>query len=380
MTLPHASEVFMSTVLLTGIATVLVFGTVVLVHELGHFLAARRCGIWVQEFSIGFGPALWSRVRRGTRYSIRLFPLGGYNALPGEDPDPDETGHGEAQAIPHAPYDPHAPKLPALVQGRYFDEASPWQRFFVILSGALMNFVLGYLVLIVLMAAQDAMASCVVYDFLGDTPSSEASGLQAGDEILMVNGQPCFVAEDIVYELQRTQNYTASMTVLRDGKIVQLPAVRFDSATSEDGTRTMVLDFQVYGIAKTPRTVVSWAGRYFLYYARAILRGFADMMTGRVGINQLSGPVGVVSTISQAVQYGWKDVLSLAALITINVGIFNLLPIPGLDGFKLVFLAIEGLAGRAIPAKVQAAFNAAGVIALLMLMVAVTFSDITKFL
>ena len=100
-----------------------------------------------------------------------------------------------------------------------------------------------------------------------------------------------------------------------------------------------MLDFQVYGIARTPHAVAGWAARYFAYYARAILRGFADMFTGRVGINQLSGPVGVVSTISQAVQYGWQDVLSLAALITINLGIFNLLPIPGLDGCKLLFLA-----------------------------------------
>src|SRR5699024_5674015 len=125
---------------------------------------------------------------------------------------------------------------------------------------------------------------------------------------------------------------------------------------------------------------LGWAARYFAYYARAILRGFADMFTGRVGINQLSGPVGVVSTISQAVQYGWQDVLSLAALITINLGIFNLLPIPGLDGCKLLFLAFEGLTRRAVPARIQAMVNAAGIVAVLMLMVAVTFSDITKFL
>ena len=158
-----------------------------------------------------------------------------------------------------------------------------------------MNFVLGYFVLIVFLCGQKAITSCVVYDFLGDNPASAVSGLQAGDEIVAVNGKPCFVAEDIIYELQRTQDYTASMTVIRDRELVQLPAVHFDSATAEDGSTTMVLDFQVYGIAKSPRTVTAWAARYFAYYARAILRGFADMVTGRVSINQLSGPVGVVS-------------------------------------------------------------------------------------
>lgn len=371
----------MTIVLLTTIAAIVVFGVVVLVHEAGHFLAARRVGMWVQEFSIGFGPALWSRVKNGTRYSIRLLPLGGYNLLPGETPaEEDEEAEPDSPYQPHASYDRRRSVLPAFIKNKFFDEAPPSHRFFVILCGAMMNFVLGYFLLVVLLCGEKAITSCMVYDFLGDAPASQASGLQANDEILAVNGHTCFVAEDIVYELQRTPDYTASMTVLRDGEIVTLPAVHFDSATGEDGTTTMVLDFQVYGIAKSPRTVACWAGRYFLYYARAILRGFVDMATGRVGINQLSGPVGVVSAVSQAVRYGWKDVVSLAALFSVNLGIFNLLPIPGLDGFKLLFLAVEWVSGKTVPVKVQAALNTVGILALLALMVLVTFQDITKFI
>lgn len=373
----------MTIVLLTTIAAIVVFGLVVLVHEAGHFLAARRVGMWVQEFSIGFGPALWSRVRNGTRYSIRLLPLGGYNLLPGENPEEegeDREAEQDGFVRPHASYDRRRPVLPAAVRGKFFDEAPPAHRFFVILCGAMMNFVLGYFLLVALLCGEDAITSCMIYDFLGDAPASEASGLQAGDEILSVNGHVCFVAEDIVYELQRTPDYTASMTVLRDGSIVHLPAVHFDSSTGADGTTTMVLDFQVYGIAKSPRKVAGWAGRYFLYYARAILRGFVDMATGRVGINQLSGPVGFVSAVSQAVRYGWKDVVSLAALFSVNLGIFNLLPIPGLDGFKLLFLAVECVSGKTVSARVQAVLNAAGIVALLALMVLVTFQDIAKFI
>lgn len=118
----------MLTVLLTGVVAVLVFGTVVLVHEAGHFLAARRCGIYVQEFSIGFGPAVWTRVKNGTRYSVRLFPVGGYNAMPGEENTVEESETENPDEPPrpgHRPYDRHAPVLPTAVQGKYFDEATP---------------------------------------------------------------------------------------------------------------------------------------------------------------------------------------------------------------------------------------------------------------
>ncbi len=374
--------------LLTAIVAVLVFGTVVLVHEAGHFLAARRCGIHVEEFSIGFGPALWSTVKGGTRYSVRLLPLGGYNNLAGETPeeeaeDPDGQEGAEPaqkQAAPARTYDSHAPLFPMTADGKSFVEASPWQRFFVIAAGALMNFVLGFILLLALVASGNAVTSKIIYDFQGDTPKSQATGLQADDEIMSVNGHFCFTAEDVMYELQRTENYTASITVLRDGKLVNLPQVQFDSTTNADSTTSMVLDFRVYGIEKTPRSVVHGAARYFCYYARVILRGFLDLFTGRVGVNELSGPVGVVNAVSEAVKYGWRDVLSLAAVITVNLGVFNLLPIPGLDGCKLLFLAAEGITRRELPLRFQAAINAAGMILLLLLMVLTTMQDVAKYI
>jgi len=183
-----------------------------------------------------------------------------------------------------------------------------------------------------------------------------------------------------MYELQRTENDTATITVLRDGKLVTLPQVQFDSTTNADGTTSMVLDFRVYGIEKTPRSVVHGAARYFCYYARVILRGFLDLFTGRVGVNELSGPVGIVNAVNEAVKYGWRDVLSLAAVITVNLGVFNLLPIPGLDGCKLLFLAAEGITRRELPLRFQTAINAAGMILLLMLVVLTTMQDVAKYI
>ena len=335
--------------LLTAIVAVLVFGTVVLVHEAGHFFAARHCGIHVEEFSIGFGPALWSTVRGGTRYSVRLLPLGGYNNLAGEtleeSEDPDEQERAEpakkqdaAAASVHT-YDPHAPLFPLTVDGKSFVEASPWQRFFVIAAGALMNFVLGFILLLVLVASGSAVTSKIIYDFQGENPKSQASGLQVNDEIMSVNRHFCFTAEDVMYELQRTENDTATITVLRDGKLVTLPQVQFDSTTNADGTSSMVLDFR-----------------------------------------ELSGPVGIVNAVNEAVKYGWRDVLSLAAVITVNLGVFNLLPIPGLDGCKLLFLAAEGITRRELPLRFQTAINAAGMILLLMLVVLTTMQDVAKYI
>lgn len=359
------------TTVLTLVVSVLVFGIVVLVHEWGHFMAARRSGVHVEEFAIGFGPALWQKTKNGTVYSVRLFPLGGYNAMSGYSEDSD----AETQAPVKPPKG--APLLPATVDGKTYPEATAGQRFFIIASGALMNFVLGFVLLIALVCTQDAITSKIIYDFT-DGAFCAQTGLQAEDEILSVNGHYCFTANDIIYELQRAENYTADFTVLRDGEVVHLEDVQFGTTTDENGKTSMVLEFSVYGIAKTPKTVVRAAFNNFMYYARVILRSFVDMAMGRVSLHDMSGPVGIVSAIGEAVQYGLADVLSLAALITVNLGIFNLLPIPGLDGCKLIFIAIEGVTGKVVPEKVQAAINGAGIILLLMLMLLVTFQDITR--
>lgn len=359
------------TTVLTLVVSILVFGVVVLVHEWGHFMAARRSGVHVDEFSIGFGPAIWQKTKNGTVYSIRVIPLGGYNAMSGYSEDSD----AEVQPPVKRPKD--APLLPATVDGKTYPEATTAQRFFIIASGALMNFVLGFVLLVGLVCTQDAITSKIIYDFT-DGALCAQTGLQANDEILAVNGHYCFTANDIVYELQRAENYTADFTVLRGGKTVHLNDVQFGTTTDENGKTSMVLEFSVYGIAKTPKTVVRAAFNDFMYYARVILRSFIDMAMGRVSLHEMSGPVGIVSAIGEAVQYGLADVLSLAALITVNLGIFNLLPIPGLDGCKLLFIAIEGITGKSVPEKVQAVINGAGILLLLLLMLFVTFQDITR--
>lgn len=361
------------TALLTGLASLLVFGGVILVHELGHFMAARHCGIIVEEFSIGFGPCLWSTKKNGTTYSIRLLPLGGYNLF-SRPPEEDEEGE---DATPFAPPPRKTVLFPLAVGGRKFEEATAWQRFFVTLCGALMNFVLGIAVLLVLVLSQGRTGSTTVADF-GEN-SQSAAVLQRGDTILQIDGKPCWTVYTLSGAFDGTEK-THTMKVLRGGEVVSLPAVTVAPTLDENGNVLYGTDFRVASQRMNAKNAAALTGEMFRYYSGAILGGFWELFTGKAGVEELSGPIGTVSAVSQAVRYGWRDALSLMALLTINVGIFNLLPIPALDGCKLLFLLWEALTGHPVPERAQGFVNTAGMVALLWLMLLVTMQDISRFL
>ena len=237
---------------------------------------------------------------------------------------------------------------------------------------------LGFVVLVILVAAQEgAITSKTIYSIENDALCGQ-TGLQAGDEIVAVNGRRCFVANDILYELVRTEAYRARFTVKRDGQKVELPDVQFDTWQDEDGQTHMTLGFTVYGIKKTPLNVLKEAWNSTLYYGRIAFISLADLVRGRESINNLSGPVGIVTAIGQAASYGWQDLLELLALITINLGVFNLLPFPALDGGKVVFLIIEGVTGHAVPEKLQGTLTIAAFALLFGLMLFATYNDIIR--
>lgn len=360
------------TAILTGLVSVLVFGVVILVHELGHFWAARHCGIRVEEFSIGFGPKLFAWNRGGTRYTLRLIPLGGYNLF-SNPPDPEEEGE---EIQPVRPPEKKAGLFPVVVRGLEFEQAGAWQRFFVTLWGAVMNFVLGLAVLLVLVCSMSSLGGTTVAQFV-DGASSSQTGLALGDTIVEVDGKRVRTANSLAQMFNGTTRQH-TMKVLRDGEVVELSAVTVAPTTDETGAVVSGVDFRVAAVPKNLRTVLVQTREFFQYYSTAILGGFWQLATGQVGVDQLSGPIGTVSAVSQAVQYGWRDVLSLMALLTINVGIFNLLPIPALDGCKLLFLLFEGLTGHAVPQRFQIVINTAGMVLLLWLMLFVTMQDITR--
>ena len=392
--------------IVTFIAAVFVFSAVIAIHEFGHFMVAKLCGVQVNEFSIGMGPVLCKRVRKGTQYSIRALPVGGFVALEGEESpeskqaekNTDEeplSPHSDADSSPSrgAKADAGKPDLPPLSgevaeptgsdgevspSGIPLNEAPVWQRALIMLAGAGMNFVLGFVVMAILITAQsEPITSKVLYQ-VEENALCGQTGLQAGDKILAVNGRRCFVANDILYELMRTEDYTADFTVLRDGKKVELPGVQFDTWQDDKGETHMSLGFTVYGIKKTPLNVLKEAGNSVLYYGRIIFASLSDLLRGRESINDLSGPVGIVTAIGQAASYGWQDLLEMLALITVNVGIFNLLPFPALDGGKVVFLLIEGVTGHAVPEKIQSGLIVAAFTLLFGLMIFATYNDILR--
>lgn len=358
--------------LLTILASILVFGFVILFHELGHFFTAKKSGIQVNEFSIGMGPALWKKVHKGTQYSVRLLPIGGFVSMEGEDGEEEEDAASKEEEAPAPPVPPQQKT------GLPFGEVAIWKRMVVIAAGAVMNLILGYLVMLVLIGGDDAITSKTICEF-SENALCQQTGLAEGDTILAVNGRHCFVANDILYELQRSKNYTADFTVRRNGQVVELPGVQFDTV-QQNGQTVMQIGFKVYAVKKTVWNVLREAGSWVLYYMRLVFMSLADVVTGHVSVNELSGPVGIVSVIGQAVRMGADQLLNLLALLTVNLGIFNLLPFPALDGGRLVLLGVEAVIRRPVPQKVEIAINALGMACLLGLIAFATFNDILRLL
>lgn len=367
-------------VFITFAASVLVFGLVIAIHEFGHFAAAKLSGIQVNEFSIGMGPALFKKIAGSTQYTLRLLPIGGYVAMEGEGSPESNAAQREHDAALAA--DPgeedDCPIPPELRTGIAFPDAAIWKRAVVMAAGPVMNFVLGLAVLVGLMGLRsDPIASKIIYS-VEEGALCGQTGLQAGDEIVAVNGRRCFVANDILYELVRTRDTQADFTVRREGRLVQLPGVRFDSYQDEAGNTRMDIGFTVYALEKTPANVLREAFNSALYYGRIIFTSLLDLLRGRESINNLSGPVGIVSAISQAASYGLTDLLELLVLITINLGVFNLLPIPALDGGRLVFLGVEAVIRRPVSEKLQENLTVATFILLFGLMIFATYNDILR--
>lgn len=377
--------------IITLLAAVFVFSAVIAIHEFGHFAVAKLCGVQVNEFSIGMGPVLLKKMHHGTQYSLRALPVGGFVALEGEESPESQQAEGEEHSdLEERPLsqrsgadsspDGGASKEEELSQptGKPLNEAPVWQRALIMAAGACMNFLLGFVVMAIVLAAQNEPITSRVIYAVEDGALCGQTGLEAGDKVLAVNGRRCFVANDMLYELMRTEDYSASFTVLRDGKKVELPRVQFDTWQDEDGETHMSLGFTVYGIKKTPVNVIKEAWNSVLYYGRIIFTSLMDLLRGRESINDLSGPVGIVTAIGQAASYGWQDLLELLALITVNVGIFNLLPFPALDGGKVVFLLIEGVTGHAVPEKIQSGLTLAAFALLFALMIFATYNDIVR--
>lgn len=339
-------------VVITIIASIFVFGLIIFVHELGHFLAARWSGIKVNEFAIGMGPAILKKEKNGTLYALRAFPIGGYCAMEGENEESE---------------DEHS-----------FGKAPIGKRILVIVSGAILNLVLGFIVIIILTASNDLIPTRTIHSFV-DNSVTEASGLQVGDTIVSLNGRKMYCSDDIFYELVRIKGKYTDVEVVRNNKRILLEDVEFSVTETKDGINEIDQDFYLLGIKdKNVFNVTKEAALNTVSITRLIFVSLLDLITGNVPINQLSGPVGIIEVIGQAASVSFSSLLYILSVITINLGAMNILPFPALDGGRLLILLIELVTKKRMNQKAEAIIHVIGFVILIGLMLFVTYSDITK--
>ena len=336
------------------ILAILAFGMLVIVHEFGHFITAKRGGVQVNEFWIGMGPTLLKKEHNGTLYCLKALPFGGACVMEGEDEE-SESAHA-------------------------FGNASLPRRMLIVAAGALMNFLVGFLIVLAVIQPNGPNGGYIVSTLDSVDPASTAAaegGLQAGDEILEVDGYNILLRSDFEMALSRGADTTYEIVVRRDGEKVTLPAVVLEATIEgEDGRKMIGLTF-----AEQPDSIgmhIKMAVRTSLNYARLVWGSLGMLVSGQVGVDQLSGPVGVASVMASTASYSIMAFLQLVAFISINLGVMNLLPLPALDGGRLVFLIIEGIRRKPVPAKYEGYIHAAGLMLLLALMVYVTGQDILR--
>ncbi|MBQ8288195.1 MAG: site-2 protease family protein [Clostridia bacterium] len=416
---------------MTILIAILVFGVLIFIHELGHYLTARLFDVHILEFAIGMGPKIlsWKSKKTGIVYSLRLLPFGGFVSMVGEDDEglldadgnplseggagsfslPEQRGYGDEDEIDEGESDEAAeiadsaqsPAEPAVYRDPRALSAKPvWQRMIVTAAGAVMNLLLGVILAVVLVLSMDRIGSTVVGPF-DENALSQTQGLQSGDVITHVNGKRVNTHMDLAYAISHDGYEPVELTIRRDADIVWenftddegnsgsyivswsggqeivLKNVTFGVQETE-GVVMGVQDFRAYAMKKTFTSVLAQTFSYTRLAGRQVIDGILDLVTGRYGMEQMSGPVGVTQQIGEAASMGLTTFVYLVMVITVNLGIFNLLPLPALDGGRFFFQLIELIFRKPIPRKWEGRIHLIGLALLLLLMVVITGQDIIR--
>ena len=378
--------------MITAIVTVIIFMVMITLHEFGHFIMAKSVGVGVPEFAIGMGPAILKKQGKETLYTLRLLPIGGYCRLEGED---------EGSDSPTA-----------------FGNQKLWKRFLVVAAGAVLNLILGFVLFIVIVGMTGPFRSNTIGKVDGRAYLAQ-SGVQAGDKIIRINGHRINSYNDVtLYTSEFESGKEFEIVVKRDGKKLSfsvLPSIDETSVeygeTSAEYTDTIngitrkntveyqkgdipesyigqtvsssrcIIGFEPLVTEVTPLNIVPQAWYYTEFVAKSIYRALWDMISGHSGLENVSGPVGVAGVVNQAVHSG-KDsalnVLFIIAMLTVNLGIFNLLPLPALDGGRLFFMLVELIRGKPVPPEKEGLVHAIGLLLLLAFAGVICFNDIMK--
>ncbi len=341
---------------------ILLFGVLIAIHEFGHFFTAKLLGVKVNEFAIGMGPALWSRQKGETLYALRVFPVGGYCAMEGEDED---TG------------DPRA-----------FSRQAGWKKVIILCAGSFMNLVLGLVITVVLFLGIDQTRVPVITRFADGFQHQGAEGLMVGDRILEVDGHSIWLYADVQTYLSRNDGKGVDLTVERDGVRIVLddfPMERYDYEFENGQYHGFGLIFgQVEDLTILERIGQGFAQTFD--FVRIVWISLSDLVTGQVAVSELQGIIGVVDVVSEAgaasdtVAIGIQNVFYFMALIAVNLAVMNMMPIPALDGGRIFFVLLNGIiyaiGRRRIPEKYEGYVHAGAFVLLLALMAVVALHDV----
>ncbi len=340
------------------IAGVLLFELIVFVHEFGHFITAKRSGVKVNEFALGMGPKLIKFQKGETLYSLRLFPIGGFCAMEGEDEESSDN--------------------------RAFGNKPVWKRMIIIVAGAFNNFILGLILILITLIPSEYYASTTIAYFAENASTTQY--LQLNDEIKYINGYYISTGMDLSFALATAQSHEMSFTVVRDGEWLTFDKVPFNVITSDDGKEIIQRDFKVAGIKNNFGTLISQTFKTTGSTIRMVWASLIGLVTGRFGLNEVAGPIGMTSAISQAASAGlqtsiWNalgNLIFIMAVITVNLGVVNLLPLPALDGGRFVFLVLELIRRKPLNPETEGKIHAVGLILMLLFMVIVSINDVIR--
>lgn len=344
-----------------GIFAFLVFNLIIIVHELGHMLSAKKFGIKVNEFAIGMGPKIFKFRKGETLYSIRAFPIGGFCDLEGME---DEGTNSEFK--------------------NSFNQKKVWQRMVVIAAGAILNVILGFFMVMILLVQQPRFNSTTISEFKSGSVSDQY-GLMPGDTIYSVNGFRTNNYKDMLFSLTVNQSDTHDFIVVRNGEKLASQNVRFN-VRNENGQQSLQIDFTLKPIEKNFWTILTQSYYSTVSEIRFVWSSLIKIVMGKVSVKQLSGPIGTASIVGELTAQGLEidvvnainQILRIMAMITINLGIFNLLPFPALDGGRLMFLLFEMIFRKPINRKYEGWIHAVGFFLIISLTVLVAYNDVLK--
>ena len=337
---------------------ILLFELIIFIHELGHFITAKLSGVKVNEFALGMGPKIIKFQKGETLYSLRLFPIGGFCAMEGEDEESNDE--------------------------KAFGTKPVWKRMIIVVAGAVMNILLGLVLMGIILAPNKYFASTTVATFTDNATSSQS--LKVGDQIKSINGYHISTSTDMSFAFATAKSNKLTMSVIRDGKQTELDNVVFPTVKSSNDTDIIQLDFKVEAIENNFGNLIVQTFKSTVSTVRMVWASLVGLVTGQFGFNEVSGPIGMTSAISQAAASGlessfWdglSNLIYVMMIITVNLGIVNLLPLPALDGGRLIFLIIEAIRRKPIKPEHEGYVHAIGMALLLLLMVVISINDVIR--